>query len=99
MAVHSRARVGSILPRVSEFPGHHGPKLHILAAATPFPSLTRWTLVAVVASANSGGPLGAGACDGEGHSRRGDRVHKRRLSGSWNEKLNNENDFSATDFW
>lgn len=77
MAVHSRARVGSILPRVSELPGHHGPKLHVLAAAAPFPFLAWRTLVAVVASTNGGGTLGAGSCDGESHSCRGDRMHKR----------------------
>lgn len=89
MAVHSRACVGSILPRISELPGYHGSKLHILAAAAPFPSLTRWTLVAVVASANGGGTLRAGTGDGEGHSRRGDRVHKCRLSGCYDDKLKN----------
>lgn len=87
--VHSRARVGSVLPRIGELPGDHGSKLHVLAAAAPLPPLAWWTLVAVVASTNGGGPLGAGTSDSERHSRRGDGVHERRLSGGWNEKVKN----------
>lgn len=47
--------------------------------------------MAVVASANGGGALRAGPGHRERHSRRGDGMHKRRLSGRWNEKVKNLN--------
>lgn len=85
MAVHGWACIRSILPCVSKLPGHHASKLHILAAATPLPSLTRGALVACVTSADGGWTLCAGTGHRKCHSRRGNRMNKCWLSSGWKE--------------
>lgn len=87
VSVHGWASVGTVFPRVSEFPGHHAAEIHIFAAAAPLPPLARWTLVPTIASTNSGRALGAGASHGKGDPRWGDGVHECWLSSGWNKKF------------
>lgn len=54
LAVHGRARVRAVLPRVGKLTGHAAAELHVLAAATPLPPLAGGALVARVTTADGG---------------------------------------------
>lgn len=59
VAVHGRAGVGPVLPRICELPGHHPAKIDVLAATAPLPAVARRAQVTAAASADSSGALGA----------------------------------------
>lgn len=78
--VHGRARVRSVLAGVRELPGHEHPKVGVLTAAAPLPTLAGWPLVMGVAATDGGGAFCAGARDGEGHASGGDGVDEGRFA-------------------
>lgn len=80
--VHGWSSVWSVLSGVRKLPRHHAPKLHVLAAAPPFPAFPRRALVAGVTAADGGRALGARSGHRESHSSRGNGVDKGWFPGS-----------------